>query len=568
MEGYDELDEPGQSVWGQQKDDMVHLQDVCTSTSSLDHSRDLLSGIDQRIIPPTDLPRLSSIPENEHQPTGFARRTLPHRDFLNPFRRQLGEDRRPEGRKRLSKVDAPEIHTRANFPRRAVGARRSSEFQARNNRNSSPVDDKDIPVHNDQSVWKVGVLETYFGMSLERSRERCHENELPVPESKYASWSQPTMKYSEFKARETRRLLSPGGKIKQGLAGLANGYVVSAMADTGSRKNVISAVYAKNLGLKIQGSSSSFTLGSSRKAFSVGTVSLLWSFAEDPKRTMSVVCDVLPHCIYDLILGNSFLTATETMSKYRHRLSRCFFSMDGTLPAFAFLGDGCQRLEGILADEHNVLAVPDTGADRNVMSLQYVIDHDLHLKKRSEHRDWLRFADGSFEETVGQVDTYWTFATGKRIPVTFEILKECCSDVIIGEEICTRHNVFEDHSSSLIMLDSSSDSYELAPFDFISGWNRVLGLKKERKSVHGQNPQNDPHLTEQRRRDIWNFRFDYGASATTGEKELEKVRRSLYEDARRVGRRMPVIPSIPTAPSAHVPPHRSDPRSEGRSTQR
>jgi len=373
---------------------------------------------------------------------------------------------------------------------------------------------------------------------------------------------------SQSSARSIAKILrrSPGGKTKRGLAGLANGFSVSAMADTGSRKNVVSAAYAAKLGLKIQGSPSSFTLGSSRQAFSIGTVSLLWSFAENPEMTISVVCDVLPRCIYDLILGNGFLTATETLSKYRHRLTQCFFSMSNKLSAFAFLGEGCQVLEGILADEHFVLAVPDTGAERNIMSLQFVIDHDLDLREGSEHRNLLQFADGSYEETVDQVDTYWTFATGERIPVTFEILENCCADVIIGEEICAQHNVFEDHGSSLILLDPSSASYELAPFDFISGWQRAFGLRKKRKPAQGRDREDSPHLKEQRRRDIWNYEYNYGASASTGEKELEKARRSLYDCRPSVGRQMPIIPSIPTAPSGHLPPNLCDPRFEGRST--
>lgn len=359
---------------------------------------------------------------------------------------------------------------------------------------------------------------------------------------------------------------SSGGRFKQGLAGFANTFSISAMADTGSRKNVISATCVERLGLSLQGSPSSLILGSSRQVFSIGTVSLLWSFADNPEKTIPVVCDVLPHCIYDLILGNGFLTATETMSKYRHRLTRCFFSMANKLSTFAFLGMGCQRLEETLADAHDVLAVPDTGAERNVMSLQFVIDHDLCLKEGPEHRNWLQFADGSCEETVGQVDTYWTFTTGERNPVTFEILEKCCSDVIVGEEICTQHNVFEDHASSLVILDPSSASDELAPFDFINGWHRIFGLRKKRNPARAQNYGNNPHLMEQRRRDIWNYEFNHGASASTGEKELEIVRRRLYANRPSGGGRMPIIPRIPTAPSAQLPPHPSDPRSEGPST--
>ena len=59
-------------------------------------------------------------------------------------------------------------------------------------------------------------------------------------------------------------------KAKQGLAGFANGSSIAAMADTGSRKNVISASYAKKLDLSIKGLPSTFAIGNSRKIQSLG----------------------------------------------------------------------------------------------------------------------------------------------------------------------------------------------------------------------------------------------------------------------------------------------------------
>ena len=58
-------------------------------------------------------------------------------------------------------------------------------------------------------------------------------------------------------------------RTKQGLVGFANGSSIAAMADTGSRKNVMSASYAKKLDLKIEGLPSTFAIGNSRKIQSV-----------------------------------------------------------------------------------------------------------------------------------------------------------------------------------------------------------------------------------------------------------------------------------------------------------
>lgn len=59
-------------------------------------------------------------------------------------------------------------------------------------------------------------------------------------------------------------------KIRQGLSGFANNQEISALADTGSPKNVISAAQAKRLGLEPTGSSCTFKFGDSRKASSIG----------------------------------------------------------------------------------------------------------------------------------------------------------------------------------------------------------------------------------------------------------------------------------------------------------
>ena len=107
------------------------------------------------------------------------------------------------------------------------------------------------------------------------------------------------------------------------------------------------------------------------------------------------------------------------------------------------------------------------------MSLQYAVDHGFELKTGRNHCGHLQFADGSYDKTVGQVKIYWTFASGERVPVTFEDLEYCCSDVVIGEEILMEHNVFVEHAASIFLTATGDDdSFELAPFDFINSWQR------------------------------------------------------------------------------------------------
>ena len=116
-------------------------------------------------------------------------------------------------------------------------------------------------------------------------------------------------------------------KVRRGLTSFVNGSRLSVLPDTGSEKNVISEAYIKERKIPLEYSKSSFRLGNSRIIESIGTVTIDYAFAEEPSNVFQVLCHVLPNCIYDLILGNSFLTATETMSKYRRRLTKCVFSV-------------------------------------------------------------------------------------------------------------------------------------------------------------------------------------------------------------------------------------------------
>ena len=105
-----------------------------------------------------------------------------------------------------------------------------------------------------------------------------------------------------------------------------------------------------------------------------GTVDLDWAFSDSPNNSQKIVCDVLPTCSYDLIFGSQFLTVTQTLTKWKRRLTECVFSMVNVLQ-MNFLGADHQRLQGYVgaADgaEIPVLALPDTGAECNIISSRY-----------------------------------------------------------------------------------------------------------------------------------------------------------------------------------------------------
>ena len=103
----------------------------------------------------------------------------------------------------------------------------------------------------------------------------------------------------------------------------------------------------------------------------IGTVNVRWAFAGKPTETIEIVCHVISNCVYDVILGKRFLSMTETFTKYKHRLTKCLSSAARVL-RFNLLDGSRQLLQGTLRRRINVCAVPDTGAEGNLLNLRFV----------------------------------------------------------------------------------------------------------------------------------------------------------------------------------------------------
>jgi hypothetical protein len=63
------------------------------------------------------------------------------------------------------------------------------------------------------------------------------------------------------------------------------------------------------------------------------------------------------------------------------------------------------------------------------------------------------------------------------VPITFDVLQNCASDVILGEEFIHDHGIFIEHPTEIRDLPSDGDYYELAPFDIARGWQQKLSSK-------------------------------------------------------------------------------------------
>ena len=109
---------------------------------------------------------------------------------------------------------------------------------------------------------------------------------------------------------------------------------------------------------------------------------------------------------------------------------------------------------------------------------RYAVEHDLKIYSGPEDCGYLQFADGTYQETIGRVHTYWTFMSGERIPITFEVLDNCCSDLIIGDDILWDYNVFEIYASSIVTRSEPMESYSLAAFGWENKWQKKISGKR------------------------------------------------------------------------------------------
>jgi hypothetical protein len=111
----------------------------------------------------------------------------------------------------------------------------------------------------------------------------------------------------------------------RGIKGKVKGREVWAFGDTGAGQNIISARHAEELGLEIRKSPRRLRMGNSKTVFSRGSVNYPWAFSENPEKIMSIVAHILDGFSYDILLGNPFLKATQTMTEHITRFVKGSF---------------------------------------------------------------------------------------------------------------------------------------------------------------------------------------------------------------------------------------------------
>lgn len=98
-------------------------------------------------------------------------------------------------------------------------------------------------------------------------------------------------------------------------------YHVDALPDTGAQCNLISSHLAEKAGLvPSEGTQLAIRLPTGKQVLSSGSVKIPFSFLGEANEYMLEFW-VIPGCKSDLILSRRFLDATETLTKFTHRIT-------------------------------------------------------------------------------------------------------------------------------------------------------------------------------------------------------------------------------------------------------
>ncbi|KAI1463685.1 DnaJ domain-containing protein [Daldinia caldariorum] len=277
---------------------------------------------------------------------------------------------------------------------------------------------------------------------------------------------------------------APGKGVSSGILvarGRIDGTRTYAIPDTGAECNIITAFFASTLKLRIkrhrEGEEVRLLTANGRYMVTRGTTEVNWQFASEAPRTFRVTFHVLEEFMYNLVLGNAFLMETKTMSHHKGRLSRIPRPTNAlSVLRVNLLGQTSQRVRGHIRTS-DVLALPDSGSEPNLVSWKFVTENGLETLINWNDRRLLQFADGSLAKTEGSIRTQWRFAS--RYPlhwstrgVKFHVSHDCIYDVIIGQNVLMETDAFLYHSRDFVRAESDPE---------FAGMNLVIFAPKKLK---------------------------------------------------------------------------------------
>jgi len=250
------------------------------------------------------------------------------------------------------------------------------------------------------------------------------------------------------------------------ISGFLADTAVAFFPDNQSAHDIISHDYAKRHNFKIDRlKRGKLRTASGSRVHTLGTVLQPVRFAEEPD-TYIREFHVLPKCVHDIILGGPFLRWTQTFTEHAHRVVKKLRGMS-LRHRVCFTGSSQQKLAG-WANGQSILALPDTGSDVCLISLQYARERGYRIDTNPKHREMLEFVDGSTAETFGRVEGFrWEFDRSDIQVHSPEIhvLEGLQTDILLGYEFLSNSDAFSVHEELFVASEPHDE-----PGDRMLGW--------------------------------------------------------------------------------------------------
>lgn len=272
--------------------------------------------------------------------------------------------------------------------------------------------------------------------------------------------------------------------------GDVNGTPVEALPDTGADMCFISPKLACDLGLSPDAwTPKEIQLANKKCVESPGMVEVAWRFTREQKPHI-LNCWILPGCVHDIVLGNHFLNATQTLTKFKNRIKSKLVDLPRRL-RLRLLGEEKQRLWGYL-DGHLTAALPDTGSDVMLISSIYARRIGLLINRDFEQLLEVEFADGTTAWTSGVIrDVPWEVG-GATVRCDFHVLDALCVDVVLSKDYLFDLNVFSENSEYFFNVDSEDDLFQLFNIRLIGRYGDTLNILEEEYLQDGKRRVPEP----------------------------------------------------------------------------
>jgi hypothetical protein len=230
---------------------------------------------------------------------------------------------------------------------------------------------------------------------------------------------------------------------------IISGRYEETVYDTGAAANFMSLEKAQELGLE-QGLDTqerrSYILGNKKQVLSIGTIAAKVSFAMGDEADKGIMCyfNVLEKLAVPILMGEPFLRATKTLSKYRDRLSQGLRHVFESTRRRVFAIGSTQNEVVCIIDGKEVLALADTGSEVSLMKSVHADKLGISYQPGIIE---LEFADGSIEHTTGFADLSVSLGgkfrgRARTVETRVYIFENLVCDFLIDKTLVEKLNVF------------------------------------------------------------------------------------------------------------------------------